>query len=149
VPSCLGFWVWCVKKPLRILNKNIFGISLVIFTYSSTFMSFYIRCNIVFSTVQFTVPIFSVSIFHGTFEASKKKNCRICHRWTNRGLHEMPKIGPFVKPCILLLIVITVQFSICYWNADVSTPLFRSFFIICATSTELQSKILSCKPTEK
>jgi hypothetical protein len=32
------------------------------------------RGNIVFPTVQVTVPVFSVSSFHGTFEASKTKN---------------------------------------------------------------------------
>jgi len=36
-------------------------------------MSFYIRGNSVFSTVQFTVPGFSFFSFHGTFETSKTK----------------------------------------------------------------------------
>ena len=35
---------------------------------------FYIRGKSVFSTVQFTVPILSVSSFHERFEASKIKN---------------------------------------------------------------------------
>ena len=34
---------------------------------------FYIGGKNVFSTVQFTVPVFSVSSSHGTFEASKTK----------------------------------------------------------------------------
>ena len=35
---------------------------------------FYIRGKIMLSTVKFTETVFSVSSFHGTFEASKTEN---------------------------------------------------------------------------
>ena len=79
----------------------------------------------VLSTVQFTVTIFSVSSFHETFEASKKKKIADLlslyhHRapsnvwWTIHGtVHSLTDWQYFTK------------FSISYLNANFSRPVFR------------------------
>jgi len=46
---------------------------------------FYIRGKSVFSTVQFTPPVYSVSSFLGTFEASKTKNVWVAIDGTAQG----------------------------------------------------------------
>jgi len=51
-----------VQMPLRKLYTNVFDILSLLCAYASKFISFiYIRVNSVFSTVQSTILVFSIS----------------------------------------------------------------------------------------
>ena len=114
VSTCSPFWVWYVRGSLRNLATKIFdlsvlilGVSLYVYLPIQTLriVFFYIRGKSVFSSVWFTVPVFSVSSSHGTFETKK---WRSWYRWTAPGLYEWTA-GPFTEPCILLQIASAVQ----------------------------------------
>jgi len=120
LPTSSDFWVWYVKMPLWILATKIFfrlfspyfrrmPESLFIITVCKHCL-FYMRGKSVLCTVHFTVPVYSVSSFCGTFEASKtkQKKCRSCYRWNTTGLHKWTG-GPIMIPCILLQTVGTVR----------------------------------------
>lgn len=74
----------------------------------------------------------SVSSFHGTFEASKIKRKRHnCYRWTTTGLHAWTS-GPCNHGTMhsITSCQYCTKFSICYLNANTSTPVFTSYPII-------------------
>jgi hypothetical protein len=124
-----------MNSPKRIVATIFFDASVVILgirlkIYFSLqrvrIVFFYIRGKRVSSTALCNLLVFSVSVFHGIFEASKSQNGGVAIDGQPRG--SMNGRGdPFVEPCILVQIAIIEQnFSICYLNCIVFTPVFRS-----------------------
>ena len=122
--------VWCVNMPLRKLDTNIIDFSFVTLCVCRKFMSFSIYEVMVCSLLCKLLYLFSQFPVSMNIRSFENKNWLNSYRWANTGLQEWPTIGPFMEPCIMLQINSTVQFSICYWNANLSTPVFRSSSII-------------------
>jgi hypothetical protein len=88
---------------------------------------FYKRNKSVFSTVQFTVPVFSVSSFRGTFEASKTKYGGVAIDGPPQGSVNGPVVLSWSRAfCYKLPVMYKVFHPLFY----VSQPAFRSSSII-------------------
>jgi len=125
VPSCSGFWGCCENRPLRKLDKNILGLSVVIMCVPrKVYVFLYIRGDSVYSAAQFTVQLTQFPVSMERLKLRKQKLTELLtmnqHRapWMVNDL-AIHGAAHYVKN-------VSVQSSIFYWNASFSTPVFSS-----------------------
>jgi hypothetical protein len=118
-----------------------FGINAYLSSQKVRTTVFHIRGKSVFSTVWFTITVFIVFSFHGNSELWKTKMADLLSMIHHR--------APRMDQCIIFFLPFI--FADCRYrtncegrhlNLNDSTPVFTSYSIITASSTEFKAKIL-------
>ena len=140
VSSGSGFWIWYGKGNYENWLQKFSNFLFLFWVYASMFIIresknvfFYVRGKCVFATVKRTVPVFSVSSFHGIYEASKtnKKVAELLSmdhhrvprmmRWAIHGtVHSVAHCQYFTKFSICYLSYLTDRYSQIKYNMETS-----------------------------